>query len=111
MASASLGILAFGIWFWVAGDSFAPVMLVFGAIGAFVAAIDILTFEGMRAAGTWLGQHVFRMGAASVATITAVSSVNFDFLPLVARWLWPTVVGIPAIAWAIVHYETRFDLR
>lgn len=45
------------------------------------------------------------MGAGYIATVTAFSTVNFLFLPLVARWLWPTVVGLPAIAHAIRRYE------
>lgn len=111
MGVASAGILVYGLGFWFDGVPFAPVLIVFGAIGVSVTAMDGLIVAGWRTAGTWLGEHVFRMGAAYVATLTAVSSVNFTGLPLVVRWLWPTVVGVPAIAWAIGHYETRFGLR
>lgn len=111
LALAGLGILAFGARFWLAGNDFAPVLLVFGAIATVVAANDGRTFSGRREGGTWLGEHVFRMGAGYIATVTAFSSVNFLFLPLVARWLWPTIVGVPAIAWAIRHYEAAFGLR
>lgn len=108
---ASLGILAVGGGFWLAGNGFAPVLLVFGTIGSAFAAGDLLAFSGRRAGGTWLGEHVLRMGAGYIATVSAFSSVNFLFLPTVARWLWPTAVGVPAIAWAIRHYEARFGLR
>lgn len=111
LVAASLGILAFGVTFWLAGNGFASVLLVFGAIGTGVGLADGATFAGYREGGTWLGEHVFRMGAGYIATLSAFSSVNFLFLPMVARWLWPTAVGVPAIAWAIRHYEAEFGLR
>jgi uncharacterized membrane protein len=108
---ASLGILMMGVVFVRAGNGFAPVMLVFGAIGTVVGITDGAAFLGYRDGGTWLGEHVFRMGAGYVATVTAFSTVNFLFLPVVVRWLWPTALGVPATAWAIRHYEAAFGLR
>ena len=46
-----------------------------------------------------------------IAAVTAFSVVNFDFLPTVARWLWPSVVGTPLIALWIVYYKLKFARR
>lgn len=107
---ASVGILSLGGLFWLDGNDFAPVLLVFGAIGSVFAANDVAVFLDLRSGGTWVGEHVLRMGAGYVATVTAFSTVNFVFLPELARWLLPTLIGSPAIGWAIVHYEREFGL-
>lgn len=110
-AVASLGILLFGGRLWLANEGMAPVLLVFGGIGAAFSGGDVLSFAGRREGGTWIGGHVARMGGGYIATVTAFSTVNFAFLPVAARWLWPTVVGAPAIALAIRHYESEFGFR
>ena len=38
----------------------------------------------------------------------AMLTVNFDFLPTTARWLWATVVGTLLIAIWITYYRRRF---
>jgi uncharacterized membrane protein len=107
---ASLGMLGMGAGFQLAGDGFGIVLLVFGAIGSLLTARDVLAFSDVRGAGTWVGEHVTRMGAGYIATVTAVSTVNFVFLPEIARWLLPTLVGSPLIAYAINRYEREFGL-
>jgi hypothetical protein len=37
--------------------------------------------------------------------------VNFDFLPTAARWLWPTLLGSPLLAYAVGRYERRFGVE
>lgn len=107
---ASVGLLAMGGLFWLDGNEFAPVVLVFGGAGTIFGVSDVRTFAGPSDAGDWLGEHVGRMGGGYVATVTAFSAVNFTFLPPVARWLWPILLGTPAIALAIRHYEAEFGL-
>lgn len=55
----------------------------------------------------WLISHLQRMIAGYIATITAVSVVNFTFLPTAIRWLWPTVVGIIAITLWTRYYQQK----
>lgn len=110
LALASVGILGLGGLFWLDGNDFAPVLLVFGAIGTVFAVNDAAVFRDWRSGGTWIGEHVLRMGAGYIATVTAFSTVNFLFVPLVVRWLWPTAIGTPAIAYAIRRYEREFGL-
>ncbi len=44
-----------------------------------------------------------------IAAVTAFSVVNFYFLPTTLRWLWPTMIGTPAIAIWISYYKRRFS--
>jgi hypothetical protein len=48
------------------------------------------------------------MMAAYIATVTAFSAVNFHFLPPVARWLWPSVVGTLGILVWVRYYRKKF---
>ena len=48
----------------------------------------------------WWFTHMRRMLAAYIATVSAFSVVNFQFLPPLVRWLWPSAVAtIGIIAW------------
>ena len=43
-----------------------------------------------------------------IAAVSAFSVVNFTFLPLAVRWLWPTAIGTPLIAVWVTIYKIRF---
>jgi hypothetical protein len=51
------------------------------------------------------------MLASYIAVLTAFSVVNFTFLPLTAKWLWPTTIGTPAIFIWVTYYKSRFNRR
>ncbi|MFB6074897.1 MAG: DUF2306 domain-containing protein [Haloarculaceae archaeon] len=104
---ASVGILGMGVRLVLAGTGFAPVMLVFGGIGVVFAGIDVRGYRRESDPGAWVGEHVTRMGAGYIATVSAFSSVNLLVLPGLLRWLWPTLVGVPAL----VYVRRRFDER
>lgn len=105
---ASAGLLAMGAVQYLHGSGFATVVLVFGGIGAAFALTDLRKLRVGTDPGAWVGEHVTRMGAGYIATVTAFSTVNFTFLPSVARWLWPTLVGTPLIFYFVRVYEERF---
>jgi uncharacterized membrane protein len=107
---ASLGLVATGVLRYQGGSAFAPVLLVFGGIGTVFAATDVWKFRQGTEAGAWVSEHVIRMGAGYIATVTAFSSVNFLFLPVVARWLWPTLLGTPLLVYFGRVYEERFGV-
>ncbi|WP_396613416.1 DUF2306 domain-containing protein (plasmid) [Haloferax sp. S1W] len=108
LTGAGVGLLAMGGLLFQSGDRFAAVMLVFGAVGTGFGLKDIRAFRRSRAdSREWFYEHIGRMGAGYIATVTAFSSVNFDFLPPVAAWLWPTVVGSPLIYLTIRKYKRR----
>jgi uncharacterized membrane protein len=105
---ASLGIVGMGLRMYLDGGSFAPVLLVFGGIGTAMGVGDLRGFRRDAERGEWIGQHVRRMGAGYIATVSAFSAVNFMFLPPVARWLWPTVLGTPLLIYFGRTYEAKF---
>ncbi|WP_436907158.1 hypothetical protein [Halosimplex marinum] len=108
VGAASVALLAMGGVMAVDGDPFGPVALVFGGIGAVFAGTDALKFRRERDPGAWVPEHVTRMGAAYIATVTAFATVNFGFLPTAARWLGPTVVGTPVLIYLSATYKEQF---
>lgn len=107
---ASGGIAAIGVLVVLRGGSFSAVLLVFGTIGLVQGGRDLT--GRIATAGepdAWLQEHLARMGAAYIATVTAFSAVNLQFLPLALRWLWATAVGVPAIVLAQRRYRARFE--
>jgi len=67
--------------------------------------------RGPREAMGWWYLHMTRMLAAYIATVTAVSVVNLQFLPETVRWLWPTVVGTIGITVWRAYYRRLFAAR
>ena len=91
------------------GSSFGTVLVVFGGISVVFGVRDLRVFRsGDSTPRAWFFEHLTRMGAGYIATVTAFSTVNVLFLPTVARWLWPTLVGTPAIFVVIRRYERQF---
>ncbi|MEO5570718.1 MAG: hypothetical protein ABIT08_00225 [Bacteroidia bacterium] len=43
-----------------------------------------------------------------IATVSAFSAVNFNFLPTVIQWLWPTIIGVPLLLMWINFYKRKF---
>lgn len=102
---ASVGLLGMGTALALGGTGFAVVLLVFGGIGTAFAARDAREFRREPGRpGEWLTGHLARMIGGYVAAVTAFSTVNFTFLPTVLRWLWPTLLGVPAIVVLVRRY-------
>jgi hypothetical protein len=57
----------------------------------------------------WWYKHMANMIGSYIAAVTAFSVVNFSFLPITVRWLWPTIIGTPLIALWITYYKLRFN--
>jgi uncharacterized membrane protein len=108
--TASVGLVGLGAWRYVAGSGFAVVLLVFGGLGTLFTVQDVRTFRRETERGAWVGEHVVRMGAAYIATVSAVSAVNLLVLSPVLRWLWPTLVGVPTLIYLQRRYEARFGV-
>lgn len=96
VAGASLALGGWGAALLASGDSFGVVMAVFGTIGALVGVADLRAFRA-GADRLWLVDHLSRMVAGYVATVTAVAVVNAGPVPSVVAWLAPTAVGVPLI--------------
>lgn len=52
-------------------------------------------------------RHMTGMLGAYIATVSAFSVVNFQFLPPLVRWLWPTALGLPAIVIWVTGYRRQ----
>ena len=109
--AASLGLVALGIaaptplW-----QRLSVVAIVLGSLGASLAWLDIAAMRGASADPMrWWYAHMTRMLGSYLAAVSAFSVVNFTFLPLTARWLWPTVIGTPLIALWTAYYRRRFQ--
>ena len=110
---ASAGLAVFGlvqpgpVW-----QRLGVVAIVFGTIGAIVAGRHAWHFARPSAdARAFMLDHMIGMLSSYIATVTAFSVVNFTFLPPVARWLWPTLVGTPLVTIWVSYYKGRFKRR
>lgn len=97
VVGACLFLGGWGVGFLFGGDSFGTVMIVFGAIGLLVGISDLREFRNQDQRGPWMVEHLGRMMGAYIATVTAVSVVNFSETSPVVSWLWPTIIGVPLI--------------
>lgn len=83
-------------------------LVVFGGIGGILAVRELSQFRRARSERTpWFERHIAFMGGGYIATVTATITVNVTMLPPLARWLGPTVVGVPLIIYAVMTYRRR----
>ncbi len=94
------------------GAAVGYIAAVFGVTGVLFVAGDIRTVRrSAREKGTWLFRHMGGMVGGYIATVSAFSAVNFDFLPMVIQWLWPTIIGAPLLTVWIGTYKRRMAKR
>jgi hypothetical protein len=95
---ALLEVTAFGI-----------IAIVFGVIGL---RFSISQLRRLNKTSTdkmnWWFEHMQGMMGSYIAAISAFSAVNFDFLPPVVRWLWPTIIGSIGISIWMNYYKKKF---
>ncbi|PSP79172.1 hypothetical protein BRC81_06825 [Halobacteriales archaeon QS_1_68_20] len=111
MIVAGAGMIAWGGQMTFA-DSFAlaPVLVVFGAIGAGLAVLELRRLRSPpEDPMVWFYRHVVLMGGGFIATVTAAVTVNLTMVPPLARWLGPTAVGVPLLLLTVRRYERQFD--
>ena len=95
----------------VAGHTVSIVAIVFGLIGMRLGQASILRFiKPPEEKMFWWYGHMQGMIGSYIAAMTAFSAVNFShwFGPAWWVWLWPTIVGVPAIAIWTAYYKKRF---
>jgi uncharacterized membrane protein len=95
----------------VAGHSVSIVSVVFGIIGMRMGQASIAGFlkPPTEKMFWWFG-HMQGMIASYIAAMTAFSAVNLThwFGAAWWVWLWPTIVGAPAIGVWTAYYKKRF---
>ena len=101
MMIAALGMIGRGGQSLAHGQiGLAPVLVVFGIIGGALAAQDLAAIRrGPREGRARLQRHLARMLGGMIAATTAFVVVNAGFLPPLVRWLGPTVLFVPFIAY------------
>jgi uncharacterized membrane protein len=85
------------------------IRLIFGLISLGLGIKDLVRlFKPSTLKQAWMLDHLTRFLSAYIATFTAFSVVNFQFLPYFWRWLGPTMVGtVGIIAWR-KYYARKF---
>lgn len=107
MVIAGIGLIILGAF--EKNESVGWVRIIFGGISLFLGSMDIFRFfKPPQHRQAWLFDHMTRFLAAYIATVTAFSVVNFQFLPYFWRWLWPTAVGTVGITIWRIQYARRF---
>jgi uncharacterized membrane protein len=105
---AGISLVVLGALNLFRGESFGYVTLALGAGCAVSAARDLWRFaRPVIDKQAWLINHLTKMLGAYIATVTAVSAVNFHLLPPVWRWLWPTIIIAPFIFMWVRRYKMR----
>lgn len=109
LLGSGVGLVALGGTWWLDGNGFALVVVIFGAIALATGVGDLRRFSSPTDdRREWFFEHLTRMGAAYIATVSAFSAVNFFFLPGVVRWLWPTILGTPLLVYLSRRYRQQF---
>jgi uncharacterized membrane protein len=100
---AALLLVSIGVWWLLNANYFGVVAIVFAVVAGRFGYSDLRRHTARTRVSRTVA-HVSAMGGAFIATISAVSAVNLDMLPPLIRWLWPTIIGTPLIAFAIRRY-------
>jgi hypothetical protein len=96
----------------VAGHTVSVVSVVFGIIGMRMGQASIAGFlKPPTTKVFWWFAHMEGMMGSYIAALTAFSAVNLTrwFGAAWWVWLWPTIVGVPAIGIWKAYYEKKFS--
>ena len=111
---ASACLAGFGAFrpVWVQG--FGIVSIVFGFIGMRAAVVQMVSFvRKPKEKMFWWYTHLGNFIGSYIAAWTAFSAVTLSqvFGNEWYVWLWPTIVGVPAIALTTAYYKRKFAPR
>ncbi len=113
LLAAAFNLFLFGLGVYLlmknVSNPFAYITIVFGIIGISFVIRDLKSFiSPPREKHAWLLHHMGSMVGGYIATVSAFSAVNFNFLPAIIQWLWPTIIGVPLLAIWIGNYKKKF---
>jgi len=83
--------------------------IVFGLIGSLMVWRNLQRFyKHHHEKHEWLYAHMSGFLGGYIATVSAFSAVNMEFIkPVWLQWLWPSIIGIPIIYWWTRRYRKR----
>jgi len=96
-------MLAYSAYSLTTDSSMTVVLAVFGCIAIGLAYADIRRGDAWPKGKERIVLHLNRMGAASIATVTAVFVVNVQTNPAWIAWMLPSVVG----SFVITHFVKK----
>lgn len=101
MIATSAVMIGTGSWFLMQGSGFAPVLIVFGAIGGITAIQNLREFAAGPIKGKQrISGHLGAMLGATIAAITAFVVTNIQTNPAWIAWIAPTIVITPLIVYS-----------
>lgn len=111
-AVCGIFMLSFLIWsvdLMVNGTN--AILIVFFSVGGLFSIITEVKryIKKPNAKHDWLFNHIGRMVGGFIAAVTAFSTNVLTFLPGLAQWLWPTLIGTPLIIYWIRTYRKKLD--
>lgn len=114
--AACASLVAFALLRPVWVHNMGPVAVVLGGIGLVASGSDLRRFAGVEPPHrmAWLTLHLGRFLGSYIAAWTAFSTVTLSqFLPQAGLvvWLWPSALGLPAVAIAAIYYRRKFAGR
>lgn len=90
--------------------SFGWVSILFGLLSLGFSVRDMVSFvKPSNNPMNWFFKHLTRMLGGYIATFTAFCVVNVQFLPQIAVWLLPTLLGSVGISVWTRYYRWRFQ--
>lgn len=107
----NLSLLIFGIYYIINShdNAFGYIAVVFGLLGINLVRGNVMEFfRPAEEKYAWLLHHIGGMVGGYIATVSAFSAVNFNFLPTIIQWLWPTIIGVPLLLMWINFYKRKF---
>lgn len=111
----SLALAGFGAFRPAMVQNMGVVSVVFGIVGMALGAGRMYGFlHPPNDRMFWWYEHLQGMMASYIAAWTAFSAVTLSrfvgpSFPLWVVWLWPTAIGVPAIALTSIHYHRKYD--
>ncbi len=95
-----LGLILYGIFF--SDGNLQVLSLIFGGITVFTGLGGLKgLIQKPSDSKHWIYRHISGMLGAYIATWTAFSATNLDFMPTLWRWTWPSILGSIVIAYFI----------
>ena len=93
-------------------DIFGSIFILFGSVGLFFTRKDFKNYRGhIIIKNYWLIEHINRMIAGYIASLTALLVVNYSYftayIPTVLLWLLPTIIFVPFIIYWTQKYKVK----